>query len=165
VPSCTHKTEVRGRLIFYEIVSLYQMKNIAIKPMEAFWSWLHTLPVSQQQHLARMFFLCTTDNSADFALAPDEALVRLKYYITADDFLLRRLSRLIILRTIFDFILSNRQRFEAMDRQLEAISHTGDRGAKVARLSEKQWERTLASWRRFRNSVLTDWVIYSYLRD
>lgn len=136
-----------------------------IKPINAFLSWFYALPVSQQQYLARMFFLCTTDNSADFALTPEEALLRLKYYITADDFLLRRLTRLIILRTIFDMILSNRERFDTMDRQLEAIGQVGDKGAKVARLSEKQWERTLASWRRFRNSVLTDQAIYSYLQN
>ena len=135
------------------------MKNRTDNPIDSFLAWFNTIPVLHQQYMARLFFLCTTDNSADFAMSPDEALKRLQYYAAGPDFLLRRLSRLMILRTVFDLILNNRERLENLDHQLAGIVQD----QKVVGLSEKQWEKTADSWRRFRSRVLTDKVIFSLL--
>ena len=128
--------------------------------MNFFISWFDTIPFLHQQHIARLFILCTTDNSADFALSPAEALGRFRSYISAADFHLRVCSRLMILCAIFDLILNNRERFIAMDRELV---NTGQ-DHNIAHLSEKQWEKTEDSWRLFRSKTLTDRAIYDWLQ-
>ncbi len=140
------------------------MQDQSTRPIEVFLSWFHTLPVLQRQYIARLFFLCTTENSADFALTPEEALTRLENYMNGPDFVLRRLSRLMIVRAIFDLILNNYNRFDALNQSFSASGRTGDAGGNVARLSPKQWERTVSSWRQFRNSLLTDQAIYLWLQ-
>ncbi len=132
-----------------------QSKNL----IDYFLAWFDTIPPLHQQHIARLFILCTTDNSADFALTAEQALVRFRHYVTGGDFHLRQLSRLVVLRAIFDLILNNRRRFMAMEQELAA----GAPDRKVAWFSEKQWEKTEASWRNFRNSTLTDKAIYKWL--
>ena len=139
------------------------MQSQASKPINIFLSWFHSLPVSQRQYIARLFFLCTTENSADFALSPAEALVRLENYILAPDFEVRKLSRLMIVRAVFDLILNNYEKFEALSRRV-SMAAGQNQGENVASLSAKQWERTIASWRHFRSSVLTDKAIYLCLQ-
>ncbi|MGM0452734.1 MAG: hypothetical protein ACQERN_06175 [Thermodesulfobacteriota bacterium] len=136
------------------------MKLQSNHPMNYFKSWFHTVPVLHQQHIARLFILCTTENSADFALSPEDALVRFQNYISGADFHLRVCSRLMILCAVFDLIFNNRKRFMSMDQELAGSGQ----GRNVARLSEKQWEKTEISWRNFRGRALTDKVIYAWLQ-
>ena len=137
-----------------------QLKN----PVDIFFSWFNTVPIFQQQYLARMFFLCTTENAADFALDPEQARLRLGQYIRRSDFPLRIISRIIVTRAVFDMILNNPVFFQEMQHQLTGAAADGSGEAKVARLSDKQWQQTAASWRRLRNSEFTDRAFHLWVK-
>ncbi len=137
-----------------------QLKN----PVDIFLSWFNTVPIFQQQYLARVFFLCTTENAADFALEPEQARVRLRNYISRRDFPLRIISRLMIARSIFDLILDNHEFFREMETQIASLPGSGSARDKIASLSEKQWEQTAASWRNLRNSEFNDRAFRMWVR-
>ena len=129
-------------------------------PTAAFLSWFGTIPMLHRQSLARLFFLFTTTNSADFSLSPAGALERFNHYITAPDFTLRRIARLVMICSVFDLIMDNRERIENAGNELTGVSGTRN----VLALSDRQWEKTVASWHELRGRVLNDQMIGLWLK-
>jgi len=112
-------------------------------PVKAYANWLNSIPVPHRKYLAYMFWLCTTENTADLTLTADEAWTKFTYYLVRDDFPLRRIARLVTVRAVTDFILRNRTIL--MDQQ-EQGAVAKDEQEKLHFLSEKQWERVWTSW-------------------
>lgn len=134
-------------------------------PVSVFLSWFNGLPVMQQQYLAQMFFLCTTDNAADFALSPDEALVRFKNYVVKQDFVMRIICRLVMIRAVFDFILANRQQLSGMHKKTTDPAVAQASGRKLLELSTKQWEHVTRSWQHLRGTYLTDKIFQLWIQS
>jgi hypothetical protein len=126
-------------------------------PIQVFIDWFDGLPRVQQGYLAHMYWICTTENTADFVLEIDESLRKFRHYILRSDFPLRMLSRIVIVRSIFDFIMHNRK----LISRLEPTSwmQQGLQEGKVVSLSEKQWDKTSASWLQLTKTDLSDKAI------
>lgn len=122
-------------------------------PVIIFRNWFKAQPINQQQYLSRMYWLFTSENTADLILNGQEALKKFDYKLTEQDFPLRILSRAMFVRTMFDFIVKNRQ---VLERQIP-------RAGKVCPLSEKQWQKTRQSWLELRSSRLNDQVFDKWL--
>ena len=129
-------------------------------PTAAFLSWFGTIPMLHRQSLARLFFLFTTTNSGDFSLSPAVALERFNHYILSPDFTLRRVVRLVMIRSVFDLILDNRERIEHAGNEMAGQSGNPN----VLTLSDRLWEKTVASWQDLRIRVLNDEMIRLYLK-
>ena len=134
--------------------------NESVNPIQAYRSWLHGLPWPQRSYLASMFWLCTTENTTDMTLSPEEHLGKLDYYLIREDFPVRVVSRMVTVRAVTDFILRNRQILIGGEIGLPLRS----RGDNVLFLSEKQWEKTLTSWRALSGKELSDAAFSAWLQ-
>ena len=119
-------------------------------PAQAFWDWFSALPAAHQEFLAHVFWICTTDNSNDLILSPQESLAKFGHYVARPDFPLRVLSRIVVVRGIVSFILNNREAFE--NKKL----WSGSRKKNVLFLSEAQWGKHVRNWQLLLADELSD---------
>ncbi|MCF8039593.1 MAG: hypothetical protein K9K79_09780 [Desulfohalobiaceae bacterium] len=120
-------------------------------PVQAFWDWFSDLPVLHRKFLAHLFWVCTGEDTADLIMDPEESLAKFGHYLQRQDFPLRMLSRMVIVRGMVTFILDNRESFE--NRHL----WPGYRqGGNISFLSEAQWNKHLRSWRVLLTKELSD---------
>ncbi len=133
-----------------------------LSPLKSFWDWFNFLPVRHQQYLARMFWITTTSNTNEMVLADDEYVTKFKNYLTAPDFPLRTIVKLLIIRSVFDFILEN------LDFLID-INSNRDNGSiffsNVEFLETKQWEKIIKSWRELKNTSLSPDVFSMWARQ
>ena len=134
--------------------------NQGLNPIQAYRSWLQGLPWPQRSYLASMFWLCTTENTADMTLSPEEHLAKLDSYLLREDFPLRVVSRMVTVRAVTGFILDNRELLLGEEVGFPPQS----REDKILFLSEKQWEKTLASWRALCGKELSDAAFSAWLQ-
>ncbi len=120
------------------------------------------MPVVQQVYIARMYILLTTENNADFALDSTEALQRFKNLVNKNDFPVRILSRLMVVCSMVDFILINRPFLDGMAKEFE-FNEAG--GKKILDISDKQWQKAMASWREVRSTRLTHGAFHRWVRE
>lgn len=69
--------------------------------------WLNELPLLQRYSLVKRYVFMTSGNSADFTDSGEEAWRYFKADLTAADFPLRRVSRLLVVRSLFTFLLES----------------------------------------------------------
>jgi hypothetical protein len=119
-------------------------------PARAFWDWFSSLPAAHQEFVAHAFWICTTDDSNDLILTPRESLAKFGHYVTRPDFPLRVLSRMVVVRGVVNFILTNRESFE--NKSL----WPGAGKTNVVFLSEAQWAKHLRGWRLLLSDELSD---------
>jgi len=74
-------------------------------PDVALQQWLDMGDPSIIMTLVKNYLLMTTERSEDFALDEAEALAYVKQQITRPDFPQRRVARLLIIRSLFSFLL------------------------------------------------------------
>jgi hypothetical protein len=117
-------------------------------PLQALWNWFSGLPVQHQEFLATLYWTLTTDDTSDFGLAPDEYVRRFASSLTRQDFPLRTMSRLVIIRSMVDFIIQNR-------KVLQDDGVLKSKG-KVVPLAEEQWKAVASGWAELRQSHLSD---------
>jgi len=133
-----------------------------ISPLKSFWDWFESLPVRHRQYLARMFWITTTSNTNEMVLTDEEYVIKFKNYLTAPDFPLRVVIKLLIIRSVFDFILEN------LDF-LTDINSTMDNASiffsNVEFLEKKQWEKIIKSWWELKNTSLSPNVFSMWARQ
>lgn len=132
------------------------MNNKIIDPIKSYLDWFNDLPVQQAKYIAYMFWLCTTENTADMAMSHDQALVKFKNYLLQEDFPLRVMARMVVVREVTNLIIKNRDLFTAKENFPNF--HLPQEKDKVLFLSNKQWEKTLSSWQELYYSHLSEQV-------
>lgn len=88
-------------------------------PYQTLLHWLDRSDTAIITVLVKTYLLMTTERSEDFALDDAEALAYVKQQITRPDFPQRRVARLLIIRSLFNFILEQ-DRFMSSPQQ-EAV--------------------------------------------
>lgn len=126
------------------------MKN----PIQAFIEWYRSLARVQQQYIAHMYIVLTTENTADLAMAREASPARFEFRVLQKDFPVRMVARMVVIRGIIDFLFINRDQLPGHRGQVSNLSPIVD-------ISDKQWERGLESWKILRAVELSD--IYTSL--
>jgi hypothetical protein len=117
-------------------------------PLQAFWDWFTGLPLQHQQVLATLTWTLTTEDTSDFGLSPEEYRQRFLNALRRRDFPLRTMSRLVVVRSMVDFIIQNR-------KLLQDGSGLGTQG-NVISLAEEQWKTVGSGWAQLKAGELSD---------
>lgn len=123
--------------------------------------WFDNLFPEQRKYLAKTYLLLTTQDTNDFALAQEEALLKFRSIVLKQDFPLRQLSKIVFVRSIVDFILQNRELLTGKSGILTGMQGTE---SKVVDLTEKHWEKVIQSWQDLRRTELTDRALHVWLK-
>jgi hypothetical protein len=126
---------------------------MVISPIKAFLEWFTSLPVGHQGYLARIFWITTTSSANEMVLSDEEYIAKFKNYLTAPDFPLRTLMKLIIVRSVFDFIFENHKLLDEITSKNNGIFFSN-----VISLEKKQWEKIKRTWWELKNSTLSSTV-------
>jgi hypothetical protein len=133
-----------------------------INPIQSYLTWLTRIPVPQARYIAYMFFLSTTENTADMVMEYEESLVRFKNYLVREDFPLRVLTRMVIVRDITNLIVKNHEVFTSEQQFAQVVREK--EADNVVFLSPRQWEKTWVSWQEIYYHILSDQVFSLWLR-
>ena len=126
-------------------------------PEQAFANWFENLPPGQRQTLAYLHLLMTSATGNDFALTPEEALTRFQTLLRTPDFPLRRAARLLMIRSVFSFLLSD------VDFMLRQLAGSPRIERDLLPISPFQWLRSAALWRRLCCGELSDASLHDWL--
>ncbi|MDA3790763.1 MAG: hypothetical protein PF503_20000 [Desulfobacula sp.] len=102
-----------------------------------------------------MYFVLTTQNTTDLAIDGNSAFIRFQIIVTKNDFPLRIVARMVIVRAIMDFLFVNRDQLVA-----ETVQNP-----KLTDIAEKQWETAFVSWKKIRTTELSDPYIRLWLKS
>ncbi len=139
------------------------MSQKIVNPIQSYLTWLRTIPVPHAQYIAYMFWFCTTENTSDMAMDHDESLIRFKNYLIREDFPLRVLTRMLVVRDVTNLIVKNNDLFTS-GQAVSNLSFDKEED-KVVFLSGKQWEKTLSSWQELYYGHLSDNVFSVWVRS
>jgi hypothetical protein len=103
-----------------------------------------------------MYLVLTTQNTTDLVMDPDNALARFQMFVTKNDFPLRIVSRMVMVRAIMDFLFVNHD---------QLVPGTAVIGSNLVDIAEKQWEMALNSWKDLRGTELSDPYIRLWLQS
>jgi hypothetical protein len=130
-------------------------------PIAAFMEWLDSLPESHAGYLAHLYRISTTEDTADLAMTPEESLVRFRHYVVRQDFPLRVVARMVMIRGMMDLIFMTRETLVSQNTGVPFDTGSPDN---VVLLSEKQWGNVLDSWKRLRSKEMSDSYLFSWAR-
>lgn len=124
-------------------------------PIAQFLAWYRSLAAGQRSYLAHMYMVLTTENTSDLAMARDHSPERFERVVVQRDFPLRMVSKMVVIRSIIDFIFINKDQLMQETPVATSLPHIAD----------KQWEVGLESWRVLRSVELSDRSINLWLRS
>ncbi len=130
-----------------------------ITPQAAFIQWFNSQPRNVAEILARLFYICTTENTNQMAQDTGTYWSNFKYLLVKSDFPLRIAARMFYIRAIFDMVIFHHEQLIVGNRML---SHGSGEGTELALLSGKQWERVLDSWTELRGQEMSENYIHSW---
>jgi len=129
-------------------------------PLPVYQRWFFQIPLAHRRRLALGYWLFTTENTADMAMGHDQALEKFQAYLSRPDFPLRLLSRMIMVRGMTTYLLSNREILE----QGKVFAGEQD-SSNVLDLSETIWKKTWAGWQQLIANELSDKVFAAWTRQ
>lgn len=128
-----------------------------IEPEQQLLAWFETLPIWQQRTLAHLYTMMTSSNTAYFALDGDEALRHFRNVVSMPDFPVRRVARLLQVRSVFSFVFYD---VEFVRRYMLDNPGLSNREVDVAPHS---WDRCAANWRKLCATQLSDASLHCWL--
>ncbi|MCG8641123.1 MAG: hypothetical protein MI862_15420 [Desulfobacterales bacterium] len=128
-------------------------------PCEAFIKWFDTIPPSLRKYLAHVFRICTTEDTSQMAMLPEQSLTHFRNWALKTDFPMRIAARMFYIRSVFDMVIFHRHE---IDTQLGSVSGRTDPGQKIVPISSRQWDETMESWKDLRKKELADSYIHSW---
>jgi len=131
-----------------------------MNPDEAFERWFESMPVVHRGQLSLLFFFLTGERTDDFFLSDQEALRRFSLFCSRPDFPVRRVARLLLIRSVFSFVLRSE---DSIERFLELMPRS--MRSEVVPIEGFQWLRTLAAWDRLCKTVLSDESLHRWLES
>lgn len=129
-------------------------------PLPAYQRWWSHIPLAHRRRLALGFWLCTTDSTADMAMNHDQAVHKFQAYLQRPDFPLRLLSRMVIVRGMTTYLLSNREILEQ-----SSVFAAEQENSNVLDLSTTMWKKTWAGWQKLICHELSDQVFAAWTKQ
>lgn len=118
--------------------------------------WLNELPPMVSHILVMRFILMTSQDSGDFALSGQESREHFARFLGEPDFALRRLARILTVRSVFNFILEQEDEFfSACSSDSSDVNLPSFDAAQILRV-QKSW-RDLCR-HRLSNEQLVVWL-------
>ncbi len=130
-----------------------------ITPQEAFIQWFDSLPRNLAVVLARLFYICTTEDTSQMVQDSRTYWTNFKYLLVKSDFPLRIAARMFYIRSIFDMVIFHHEQLTMGNKMLPPAQ---DGKSKLVLLSGKQWERVLESWTKLRGQEMSENYIHSW---
>ncbi len=130
-----------------------------ITPREAFIQWFDSLPRNLAVVLARLFYICTTEDTSQMVQDSRTYWTNFKYLLVKSDFPLRIAARMFYIRSIFDMVIFHHEQL-IMGNKMLPPGQGGE--SELALLSGKQWERVLESWTQLRGQEMSETYIHSW---
>jgi len=123
-----------------------------ITPLKAFMNWFDALSSDIKKNLAHIFRVCTVDDVTLMVVSPESSLAGFRVFLLKEDFVLRRIARLYIVRSVFDMIINH------SDLILKASGITGSMSSfeNLIDFSSAKWSQTCSSWKTLRSMYLSD---------
>lgn len=129
-------------------------------PEMHFRRWFDSLPVRQRQTLAKLYIVMTSSNNADFTLSDKESLSLFEVNTAMPDFTMRRVARLLTIKAVFSFILSD-MRFI---RKYFAEHPQGELDGPVP-ISSYQWQQIADDWKQLCKGKLSDSTLHFWMAE
>ncbi len=133
--------------------SLTIKKNLK-NPITAFIQWFNSLANTHKEYIAHIYFVLTTQDTTDLALDEENAFIRFQMFVTRQDFPLRVVARMVVIRSVMDFVFINR----------DQLAPDAVHGPDLIDIAEKQWETASNSWKNLRAKELSDPYIRLWLQ-
>ena len=125
-------------------------------PTTAFVQWFDNIPLELRTYLAHIFRVCTTEDAFQMAAQPDESLTGFRAWVVKLDFPLRMAAKLFYIRAVFDMVLTHHG--EITEGAFGSLSEKKN----IVRLSAKQWENVILSWRVLRQAQLSEAYVHAW---
>ena len=123
-----------------------------------FWIWFDSLPAWQRQTLAKLYIVMTSSNNADFILSGKESLDRFEIDTRTPDFEIRRVARLLTIRSLFSFLLSDISYIQNF-----FTKHPADEHDAPVSLSTYQWKQIAEKWKLLCTGSLSDSALHNWM--
>jgi hypothetical protein len=136
-----------------DILSLQQEDS----PEHLVLHWLEELPPPIRNILTLRFILMTSQDSGDFALTASESCEHFARFLCEPDFPLRRMTRILTVRSIFDFILEQ-------DDEFFSACSVDSMGTNLCSLDTAQFLRAQKSWREICHHKLSNEQLVAWLK-
>jgi hypothetical protein len=134
------------------------MTILRIYPSTAFIQWFDNVPVELRKNLAHVFRICTTEDTSQMALPPDQSLAGFRAWAAKPDFPLRSAAKMFYIRAVFDMVILHHDEIKADSGAAGPLSNTGN----IVQLSARQWDAIVNSWKTLRRDELSDAYIHSW---
>jgi hypothetical protein len=127
-----------------------------------FWEWFESLSRRQQETLARLFWILTTNDLSDTALSSEALLRKFRAYVLGADLGIRSLVKMISIVSVMDFILQHIftlldvEGFLGLDRMANK---------KIITLETHLWQKTIASWSEFKRAYFSSQQVSAWLKS
>ena len=127
-------------------------------PLQAFINWFDNVPVPLRKYLAHIFRICTTDDTSQMAVLPEQSLEGFRDWAVKTDFPLRIAARMFYIRSVFDMVIFHYKEILTGEEFLHLSSEKDN----IVQISSKQWEEILKSWIDLRRREMADTYIHSW---
>jgi hypothetical protein len=134
------------------------MTTLRIYPSTAFIQWFDNIPVELRKNLAHVFRICTTEDTSQMALSPDQSLAGFRAWAVKPDFPLRSAAKMFYIRAVFDMVILHHDEIRTDSGAAGPLSNTGN----IVQLSARQWDGIINSWKTLRRGELSDAYIHSW---
>lgn len=131
-------------------------------PLEALTLWFKSQPYQFRQYIAHMYWYCSSESIDNIFLDPEDYINKFLHHILNPDFPLRLLSRLVIIRSVLDFIIDNHKPLAKLPGE-PYCPYDIDTSGRVLDFADTRWEMVLVSWRELRVNALSDQVIRAWI--
>ncbi len=132
--------------------------DLPLPPDAAFDAWFDGLSADQRERLSVFYHFMTGSTFDDFFLAGPAALRRFEQLRAAPDFPLRRVARLLQIRSTFSFILLAARESKYLPQLPPSLLPLAS-----SLQADPHWAQAGVSWQRLCDSVLNDEVLADWL--
>jgi hypothetical protein len=123
-----------------------------ITPLKAFIDWFDALSLDIKANLAHIFRVCTVDDLTLMVESSENSLISFRVYLLKEDFALRKIARLYLVRSVFDMIIIHSD----LILKSSGVLGPGEKLGNIIDFSSAKWRKTCNSWKNLRSQHLSD---------
>jgi len=129
-----------------------------VYPSTVFVQWFDNIPVELRKNLAHIFRVCTTEDTAQMTVLPEQSLDGFRNWVIKSDFPLRSAAKMFYIRAVFDMVILHHDEIKTDERAIGPLSEKNN----IVRLSARQWKTVIDSWRALRREELSDAYLHAW---